>query len=88
MRVRSIVFALGLLLMSGCVTPTVTQKSFNTLDFSRFKTVAYSVHTTTATQFDADSTYGKDVIDLFDALLGKKLSRMGYVVVTNEAAPI
>ncbi len=85
MRVNLIIAST--LLLTACVTPTVTQKPTTTIDFTRFKTVTYTVHPTPTTEYGSDMKYSKETISLFDTLLGKKLKDMGYVVAASGAPP-
>jgi len=69
---------LAAVLVAGCVTPAATHQSTGRVDFTQFRTVAYSVHPMPATEYGEDHTYGDETIDLFHTLLGKKLKAMGY----------
>ena len=73
---------------SGCVSPAVHKESFATVDFAHFHSVAYSVHDAPTTEYsDGDKGYGKDAIQLFETLLGQRLAKIGYTVVSADANP-
>lgn len=75
-----------LYLIAGCVSPQRHADSFATVDFSRYKTVSYSVVTTPTTEYgENDKGYGKQTVDLFRILLGQTLQNMGYQVVESGA---
>jgi len=78
------VLIIAALVLSGCVTPTVTKKTTESINFSQFKTVSYRVHASPTTEYGDDEEahkYGADTISLFDSLLSSRLTRMGYRIV-------
>jgi hypothetical protein len=81
----AVIVALSILL-TGCVSPTRHDDSFSSIDFSRYKSIAYTVTTTPDTEYgDNDSGYGQQTIDLFRTLLGQRLEGMSYDVVPANA---
>jgi hypothetical protein len=87
MRIQPIVTGALLILLAGCVTPTVTQRPALDIDFARFKTVAYKVHVTPTTEYGSDMKYANDTISLVDTLLGRKITELGYVLPAADARP-
>jgi hypothetical protein len=73
--------------LCACVSPQVHQDSFTDIDFSRFKTIAYSVDAKRAEYADKDEGYGSETVSLFETLLGKRFELMGYRVVRVEDEP-
>lgn len=79
-----------LVLMCGCVTPAVTQRPTQRVEFATFKTVAYHVRPSPAVEYgsgDEDMKYARETIDLLDSLLANKLKHMGYGIADATQTP-
>lgn len=81
-----ILVIISLMLLSGCVTPAVTQHPVHRIDFSQFGAVAYKVHASEAVEYgdgEIGLKYGHDTIALIDSLLSARLTQMGHKVVAQ-----
>jgi hypothetical protein len=82
---RTIV-VLAAMLLSGCVTPAVTQYPAQHVDFSQFEAVTYKVHASEAVEYgdgEVGLKYGRGTIALIDSLLSAQLIQMGHKVVAQ-----
>ena len=70
---------------TSCITARVVEKPSNPIDFTKFRTVSYSVHASPQTEYTSgDEEFGRNTIALFDTMLGQKLRSLGYKVVEQS----
>lgn len=83
---KAIAIVAAAVAMSGCVSPIVTRKPAQQVDFSKFQSVTYKVHASENAEYgDGEDgvKYGQDTIALIDALLSTRLAGMGHKVVAR-----
>ena len=84
---KSLITSVLAIACASCIVPQVTQRPGAPVSFADFKTAAYSVHATPATEYGSDRRFSEEEISLFDALLGRKLESMGYAKPDASATP-
>jgi hypothetical protein len=81
--------ALCTLFLSGCVTPTATERPAAAFRYTDFHSVYLTVRQTAQTEKGSDETdveYAQEATDIFASLLGAKLKALGYQLVDTPAS--
>lgn len=85
LRLRPLALLLALVL-AGCVTPKVTERSVHTIRFGDYKTIHCTVKASPSIEIGGDERgYAREVTDLFSALVAARLQAIGYKVVESDA---
>ena len=87
MKTLNALLLIAVCFATSCVVPQMVETSSPGTHFTKFKKVSYVIRETPETEYGSDRNYDKSTLALLHAMLGSKLSSMGFEITDPKHQP-